>query len=112
AGNHVGRITPAGVIKEFPVPTASSQPLGITAGPDGNIWFTEAAGSKVGRLTIPSAYALVLPSGFAARSVSAGRGVVMRWMFVAPGSHDVTDASGMGLFGSGSRLPVSYYSFA
>src|SRR5262249_18762562 len=28
-------------ITEFPVPTAVSNPEGITAGPDGNLWFTE-----------------------------------------------------------------------
>ena len=31
----------AGVITEFPMPTADSYPDGITAGPDGNLWFTE-----------------------------------------------------------------------
>ena len=40
-GNKIGRITPAGVITEFPIPTAQQRPYGITAGPDGNLWFTE-----------------------------------------------------------------------
>jgi hypothetical protein len=30
-----------GVISEYPVPTVSSSPLGIVAGPDGAMWFTE-----------------------------------------------------------------------
>src|SRR5258708_34521423 len=47
----IGRITPAGGVTEFPIPTADSQPLGITAGPDGNPWFTEASGKQIGRLT-------------------------------------------------------------
>jgi cysteine-rich repeat protein len=38
-------------ITEFPVPTAASQPRGITAGPDGNLWFTESLGNKIGRST-------------------------------------------------------------
>ena len=29
------------------IPTAASQPDGITAGPDGNVWFTESAVGKV-----------------------------------------------------------------
>jgi hypothetical protein len=37
----VGRITPAGAVIEFSVPTSNSFPEGITAGPDGNLWFTE-----------------------------------------------------------------------
>jgi streptogramin lyase len=38
-------------ITEFPIPTASSVPIGITAGPDGNVWFTESQASKIGRIT-------------------------------------------------------------
>jgi virginiamycin B lyase len=37
--------------KEFTVPTAASQPNGIVTGPDGNLWFTEIAGNKIGRIT-------------------------------------------------------------
>jgi len=40
-----------GTFHEFPVPTASSQPAGITAGPDGNLWFAEQNGNKIGRIT-------------------------------------------------------------
>jgi len=42
---------PAGRITEFLVPTANSGPRGITAGPDGNLWFTELNASKIGRIT-------------------------------------------------------------
>ncbi len=38
-------------ITEFPVPTAASRPTTITLGPDGNLWFTEADGNNIGRLT-------------------------------------------------------------
>lgn len=31
----------AQTITEFPLPSAGSNPNGITAGPDGNLWFTE-----------------------------------------------------------------------
>src|SRR3954471_19246906 len=31
--------------------TADSFPLGITAGPDANLWFTERVGNKIGRIT-------------------------------------------------------------
>src|ERR1700733_9521956 len=41
----------AGVFTEFPVPTSESGPGGITAGPDGNLWFTEFQASKVARIT-------------------------------------------------------------
>ena len=35
SGNKIERITTAGVITEFPVPTSSSGPRGIVAEPDG-----------------------------------------------------------------------------
>ena len=38
-------------ITEFPVTTAGSEPLGITVGPDGNLWFTEFFVGKIGRIT-------------------------------------------------------------
>src|SRR6266702_918325 len=41
----------AGTITEFSTPTANSGPVGITAGPDGNLWFTETATNKIGRIT-------------------------------------------------------------
>ena len=48
--NTIGRITPAGVVSTFPVPTAHVGPNQITAGADGNLWFTEDAGG-IGRIT-------------------------------------------------------------
>jgi len=47
---------------EYQIPTANSQPLSITAGPDGNVWFTEA--SKIGRITAGGAITeYPIPSG-------------------------------------------------
>jgi streptogramin lyase len=38
-------------ISEFPIPTPSSTPDYITAGPDGNLWFTESDANQIGRIT-------------------------------------------------------------
>jgi len=38
-------------ITEFPIPSADSAPLGVTAGPDGNLWFTEYSANQIGRIT-------------------------------------------------------------
>jgi virginiamycin B lyase len=46
-GNKIGRITTNGKITEFTLPTGSMGPFGITAGPDGALWFSEAG--KIGR---------------------------------------------------------------
>src|SRR5712691_8775657 len=37
--------------REFPIPTDNSFLYGITAGPDGNLWFTERFGNEIGRMT-------------------------------------------------------------
>jgi virginiamycin B lyase len=52
----VARITPSGIITEFPV-TRGSRPTDATAGAHGNIWFTEIAASQIGR--IPPAGVLI-----------------------------------------------------
>src|SRR2546423_423289 len=39
-----------GTVTEFPIPTRGT-PFDITAGPDGNLWFTENEGGKIGRIT-------------------------------------------------------------
>ena len=40
----------AQTITEFPIPSGGS-PFDLTPGPDGNLWFTEAQGNRVGRIT-------------------------------------------------------------
>ncbi|MDB5185623.1 MAG: lyase-like protein [Candidatus Saccharibacteria bacterium] len=38
-------------ITAYPVPTASSQPNTLILGPDGNFWFPEVTGDKIGKIT-------------------------------------------------------------
>lgn len=38
-------------ITEFALPAMSSNPIGITAGPDGSLWFTKNNGARIGRIT-------------------------------------------------------------
>ena len=53
----IGRITPAGTVTEFPVNgfMVGSRFGGITAGPDGNLWFMDSGdfpdSGKIGRIT-------------------------------------------------------------
>jgi streptogramin lyase len=49
--NQIGRITTAGLVTEFPVPTVDSGLTVIAAGYDGNMWFTEATANKIGWIT-------------------------------------------------------------
>ena len=45
------RAATAVTITEFPIPTVNSAPNRIASGPDGNLWFTERGGNKIGRIT-------------------------------------------------------------
>src|SRR5262249_28505674 len=49
-GNNIGRITPGGVLTEFPIPTLASLPNTIRSGPHHALYFTEEIG-KLGRIT-------------------------------------------------------------
>ena len=52
AANRVAQVTTDGDIFEYPVPSPGSQPIGITHGPDGAVWFAELAANKIGRLDV------------------------------------------------------------
>src|SRR5262245_22661777 len=65
------RCTPAAVT-EFPVLTANSGPEGITAGPDGALWFTENR-DKIGRITTGGAVTeFALPARSSPQGIAAG----------------------------------------
>jgi streptogramin lyase len=49
--NQIGRITMAGSITMFDLPTPNARPYFITPGPDGALWFAEVNGIKIGRIT-------------------------------------------------------------
>ena len=40
-----------GSVSEFTIPTAASRPDELGNGPDGNIWFAETLGNRIGRIT-------------------------------------------------------------
>jgi virginiamycin B lyase len=68
---NVGRVTPAGVVTDFPVPLFDSLTDahldGITAGPDGNLWFTGSSESGEGRSSTP-----IPQHGFIGRITTSG----------------------------------------
>src|SRR5579871_2281336 len=63
-----------GSITEFALPHAESLPYGIAKGPDGNIWFTEQTGNRIGRITTSGAITeFELPSpGSQPKGIAAG----------------------------------------
>jgi virginiamycin B lyase len=52
-GEKIGRLAADGSFRFLRTPTNQSYPTGITLGPDGNLWFTENAVGKIGRVPPP-----------------------------------------------------------
>jgi streptogramin lyase len=50
SADRIGRITPSGTVTEFST-SKNSENVDITAGPDGNLWFTESGLDQIGRIT-------------------------------------------------------------
>jgi virginiamycin B lyase len=46
----------AQTFSDFTIPTGASIPVGITAGPDGALWFTESSPGKIGRITTSGSF--------------------------------------------------------
>jgi streptogramin lyase len=59
------------VIAEFPVTTASSSPMGIVSGSDGNLWFTENGASQIGMIN-PTTHAIAEFPTLTANSAPVG----------------------------------------
>jgi streptogramin lyase len=53
ASGTIGRMTPTGMLTEFPVASATSSTYlrSIAAGPDNNLWFTDTGNNRIGRMT-------------------------------------------------------------
>jgi DNA-binding beta-propeller fold protein YncE len=72
-GNKIRRITLLGEIKETALSTPGSVPIGIAAGPDGNVWFTVFIGDRIGRITASGAVTeFGLPAGGSPYGIAAG----------------------------------------
>ena len=54
---------------------------------------------------------VVTSTAFTPRNATGAQGGSSLWTFQGPGTHDVTDKSGMAMFGSGSKAPGGTYSF-
>jgi streptogramin lyase len=59
--NRIARVSMAGQLTEFAVPTAKSAPSSIVAGADGNLWFVEQDADKIGRITPDGAVIVEFP---------------------------------------------------
>ena len=73
--NTIGTINPTtDVISEFSVPTSIGGGESITAGPDGNLWFTASGNPYIGEInpTTDAFAEFTIPNGDSARFITAG----------------------------------------
>jgi streptogramin lyase len=93
---------------EFPIPTASSQPYGITAGPDGALWFTEALGNKIGRITTAGTITeFPITPGSGPTGITAGPDGALWFTESAGNIGRITTAGLFTEFGGGAGLPTA-----
>jgi len=74
AGNKIARITTAGAVTEYPIPTPAGNPAGIASGPDGALWFTETNGNQIGVITTSGSISeFLIPTAFSGpQGITAG----------------------------------------
>jgi streptogramin lyase len=70
--NNIGRISPQGLVTEFPIPTPNSFAEGPIAGPDGNIWFAEDNTGQIGEVILNPTTAHVLANTIGGTVSGAG----------------------------------------
>jgi virginiamycin B lyase len=54
--SYIGRVSRDGHLKTLEIPTAGAASFGITAGRDGNVWFTENFNALVGRVDVAACH--------------------------------------------------------
>ena len=58
------RLLSSGLMNEYPVPTASTSPVSIAKGSDGNLWYVERDSSTIGQITPSGTVAtFTIPTG-------------------------------------------------
>jgi streptogramin lyase len=105
-GNKISKSTTAGKVTEYQLPP-SSTPLGIAAGSDKNLWFTEDGTSKIGKITTSGTITeYELPSGSDPYSITSGP-ANMLW-FTDTGTGKIGKISTSGTITEYPRLTQKY----
>jgi len=85
----VAKMTTAGAFTEYPIPTANSNPTGIAAGPDGNLWFTEYNANKVAKVTTAGAFTEYAVPSANSQLISIAAGQDGNLWFTEPNANQV-----------------------
>jgi streptogramin lyase len=108
----VFKMTASGAFTEYPIPIGSnSSPQAITAGPDGNLWFTEPSKSMVAKITTSgrvTEYPIPIDSSVGARTPAITAGPDGNLWFTEPSRGIVAKMTTTGKFAE-FRLPSAGY---
>ncbi len=87
--------TAANAVIEYPLPQSGSLPYHIAKGPDGNLWFTEQTGHRIGRIsTAGTITEFALPGGGNPIGIAAGPDGNLWFTEAPPGRIGRIDTSG------------------
>jgi streptogramin lyase len=75
----------AAKITTYAIPTSGSIPYGITAGPDGRIWFTEGLAHQIGAVSTDGVFAMEVPTTRSPRGIASVPGRALAFAAVATG---------------------------
>jgi virginiamycin B lyase len=89
----------------YTIPTASSYPWDITAGPDGNMWFTEAGAKQVGVVTPTGAITEYTTSSYNGGITVGSDGAL--WFTTGIGVGRITNAGSMTEYSSADTSDAS-----
>ncbi len=97
----IGRITPAGAVSSFALPSGTPPPSGIAAGADGNLWFS--APPAIGKITTAGVITIYTdPAVHDVASITAGPDHNMWFAALGSGSLGrITPAGVITMFGAG-----------
>jgi streptogramin lyase len=97
SGGQIDRITTGGLITEYDIPGAGSNPDQLVLGPDGNVWFTESTvnGGAIGRVSPDGSIAtFALPEGHELGGIAAGHDGALWFTDVVFGQRRITGRIG------------------
>ena len=78
---------------------------------DPNAANNSASQSTTVKAQAKTKYVSITDSGITPSALAVAQGTTVQWNFFGPSSSSVTDNTGMGLFSSGPKAPVSYHRF-
>jgi streptogramin lyase len=98
------QVGPPTTTTEFPLPTPGAGPFSIALGSDGNVWFTEVNGNKIGKISPTGAITEFSWHGLPGGMTAGPDGAL--W-FTEIGDNKIGSITTAGLFGTEFSIPTA-----